>query len=335
MFSSAAREPQARRKRRIIGGISVLVLLLCRGSIFAQNSPPTAGFPLITRGPTNHYFNPGTNVVLEVQATSSLPVRIQWLFNDTPIQAATNAALVISNFNIGHVGFYCAQVMSAVGATASSQAFVSITTTNPVSVNFANGAAGVNAPVEYGGSQATLWAGPQPDALFPLATTSIATSGGSKGYFFGGARTIRFVPIGSSFFCLVTVSAPSAGYDLPSNLLQLHDPNALPGQTMNLVGLRFPFYPEWPEPAFFGTPSSNWLASAGQDVELRIHLFGYSAIHYRWKRNGIEIPDAIGCVRGHSTGCVWLCGPTLAASLLTRRRMLFAHSAKRSQHHCK
>jgi len=87
-------------------------------------------------------------------------------------------------------------------------------------VNFSNGAAGVNSPI-FGtdgttrlagtGWVAQLWAGSSATSLAPITPTATFGTGGSAGYFFGGSRTIPTVAGGLQAYFQVRVWEASAG----------------------------------------------------------------------------------------------------------------------------
>lgn len=89
-------------------------------------------------------------------------------------------------------------------------------------VNFSNGAAGVNAPIfgtdgttRLAGTSfvAQLWAGSSASSLAPITPTATFATGASAGYFFGGQRTVAGVNTGSPMFFQVRVWEASAGAD--------------------------------------------------------------------------------------------------------------------------
>lgn len=88
-------------------------------------------------------------------------------------------------------------------------------------INFSNGAAGVNAPIRDAAGAllagtsfvAQLWAGPNATSLAPITPTATFGTGATAGYFFGGARTIGTVATGSQAYFQVRVWAAAAGAD--------------------------------------------------------------------------------------------------------------------------
>ena len=89
--------------------------------------------PLFTVQPTNRVvaLNTSTSLVtvtLTAAATSSTPVRYQWLFNNTlEIPGATNASLVISNIQPSQEGNYAAVATDAYGSLTSTNAYITVT----------------------------------------------------------------------------------------------------------------------------------------------------------------------------------------------------------------
>lgn len=88
-------------------------------------------------------------------------------------------------------------------------------------VNFSNGAAGVNAPIRDASGAllsgatyiAQLWAGPNATSLAPITPTVTFGTGATAGYFFGGQRIIPTVATGSQAYFQVRVWQASAGSD--------------------------------------------------------------------------------------------------------------------------
>jgi hypothetical protein len=87
-------------------------------------------------------------------------------------------------------------------------------------INFANGGAGVNAPITGidgttrlagTGFVAQLWAGSSAASMQPILPTATFGTGGNAGYFFGGARTIPTVATASSAYFQVRVWEATAG----------------------------------------------------------------------------------------------------------------------------
>jgi hypothetical protein len=97
--------------------------------------------------------------------------------------------------------------------TAVAVLFVSLGALAQGTVNFSNGAAGVNAPIrDVSGALAAgtgfiaqLWAGATAGSLAPISPTATFATGASAGYFFGGSRTVPGVATGSPAFVQVRV----------------------------------------------------------------------------------------------------------------------------------
>jgi len=97
--------------------------------------------------------------------------------------------------------------------TAVAVLFVSLGALAQGTINFANGAPGVNAPITDAsgalaagtGFVAQLWAGATAGSLTAVSPTATFATGASAGYFFGGSRTIPGVATGSSAFIQVRV----------------------------------------------------------------------------------------------------------------------------------
>ncbi len=84
--------------------------------------------PAIVLGPSDHFFKPGDNAVLQVAATGSLPLSFQWrkngtdVVNDNRISGANTASLGISNLSDSDSAQYSVVVTNDSGFAVSSNA---------------------------------------------------------------------------------------------------------------------------------------------------------------------------------------------------------------------
>jgi len=132
-------------------------------------------------------------------------------------------------------------------------------------INFSNGASGVNSPI-FGsdgttrlagtGYIAQLWAGSSAASMAPITPTATFGTGGSAGYFFGGSRTIPTVAQGSQAYFQVRVWEASAGatWAVASATIGAH----VGGDTTGRLG---PIIGPYQSPALGGgpTPPPNLL----------------------------------------------------------------------------
>ena len=94
--------------------------------------------PQITAQPQSVTAGSGTDVTFNVTATGTQPLGFQWRFNDSPINGATGSSLVVSNVQTTSVGLYTVVVSNVAGSVTS----------NPASLEIANGCSGSNVITE-------------------------------------------------------------------------------------------------------------------------------------------------------------------------------------------
>ena len=82
--------------------------------------------PLITQQPADQSVLIGSNAMFSVTAVGQLPMTWQWQFNQTNIDDATNATLVLTNVTPDQAGAYSVLITNANGGTISSNATLSV-----------------------------------------------------------------------------------------------------------------------------------------------------------------------------------------------------------------
>jgi len=82
--------------------------------------------PLITRHPSNLVTVVGATNSLSCTATSTTPVRLQWLFNGAPIAGATNSTLTLTNIQESYAGGYAVVASDNYGSITSATATVTV-----------------------------------------------------------------------------------------------------------------------------------------------------------------------------------------------------------------
>lgn len=98
-------------------------------------SAPAAAAPVITSNPESVIETAGSNVLLEVGASGSLPLAYQWFFNGQSIEAATSDRLFLANVQATQAGNYSVRVSNAHGSVSSANAvlrFVKSTEPGPI-----------------------------------------------------------------------------------------------------------------------------------------------------------------------------------------------------------
>jgi len=98
------------------------------GTVTSQNALlGLVGAPLITAHPASINLPAGQNASFSVTATGTAPLAYQWLFEDSPLPGATNAALVVSNASVASEGSYRVVVTNSIGSASSSAAELTVT----------------------------------------------------------------------------------------------------------------------------------------------------------------------------------------------------------------
>jgi hypothetical protein len=92
--------------------------------------PATA--PIIIANPQSQTNSPGQSVTFAVAAGGSAPFGYQWYFNtNSGIPNATNAFLTLINIQATNAGTYSVIVTNTAGATASSNAILTVSVGTP------------------------------------------------------------------------------------------------------------------------------------------------------------------------------------------------------------
>jgi alpha-tubulin suppressor-like RCC1 family protein len=81
---------------------------------------------IITNPPQSQGALAGTNLVLSVAANGWPPFGYQWLFNGTNLVGATNASLILTNFQPSEAGDYSATVYNPFGSVTSPSAHLTV-----------------------------------------------------------------------------------------------------------------------------------------------------------------------------------------------------------------
>ena len=82
--------------------------------------------PAITNQPMSVTVNPGTNVNFSVTAGPTNHLSYQWYFLSSPLAAATNATLNLSNVQVGNAGGYYVLVTNVAGSATSQVATLAL-----------------------------------------------------------------------------------------------------------------------------------------------------------------------------------------------------------------
>jgi len=107
------------------GGAGAGVLTWAKTNWLATSYAPTA--PIIVAQPQNLTIATNQNATFTVVAGGSANLNYQWYFNtNTPVPNATNSSLTLLNVQAKNGGFYSVTVTNAAGSTASTNAFLTV-----------------------------------------------------------------------------------------------------------------------------------------------------------------------------------------------------------------
>jgi hypothetical protein len=82
---------------------------------------------VITVQPIGQSVDLGAPATFQLAATGSMPLTFQWYFNGTPLSAATNASLTLTEVDATQAGTYEAVVSNDVGVATSQPATLTVT----------------------------------------------------------------------------------------------------------------------------------------------------------------------------------------------------------------
>jgi uncharacterized delta-60 repeat protein len=97
-----------------------------------QGDPPDRYPPTITLQPAGQSALPGTNVSLNVVATGTAPVNLQWLKDGVPLHGQTNWAVNLKGVQAAAGGGYQVVLSNAIGSATSTVAQLVITVPEPI-----------------------------------------------------------------------------------------------------------------------------------------------------------------------------------------------------------
>lgn len=265
--------------------------------------------PYISSHPQSTVAAPGSNVTFSVASTNA--TACQWRFNGADIPWGTAASLVVTNAQPTNNGYYAAVAKNATGWRPSQMAFLSVVGTNGT-VPFFN-AGNTNARAMYqvscpfwydvaiSNGTAQLFAGPVREWMQPVGITRPVPNG-----YYGNSATTRSVPTvapGQELFYRVDISYPvpcgTGTVTQPSTTLKLiaggdtyPDPSA--------AALRFPIYPEWPDPQWPVGPTDVRVA-VGETVSFKYGfyhpIFGSTSdVPLTWRKDGRDFQSTTNAI---------------------------------------
>ena len=108
-------------RNRLVTRLFLLLSCVSGGIGQAQTVPPA-----ITLQPRGQSVSLGANVSFRLTATGTPPPSFQWRWNGTPVAAATNNTLALTNVTVTQAGAYLAIVSNDGGAATSAVAVLSV-----------------------------------------------------------------------------------------------------------------------------------------------------------------------------------------------------------------
>jgi hypothetical protein len=283
--------------RRHMGGIdevSVYNRALSASEIQAIYNAGSAGkcttpsAPVIYLQPTNQTIIASQTVTMTVGAYGTAPLGYQWSFGGSPIGAATNSSLVLTNVQQTQAGSYTVQVTNIVGSTNSLAAILTVNppppcdpppaglvswwkgdgdATDPASgnngvlvngVTFAPGQVG-QAFAFNGSSYVQVPNNPSLNLTNELTLELWYKDTGSSGPWYGLIAKRAPSPQGASF----GMSASPTGYGLT---VYLQDPNYPSYQTST--------YTPAPTPGVFHHVAATYAQATSEQVEVKTYIDG-------------------------------------------------------------
>jgi hypothetical protein len=257
--------------------------------------------PVISRQPIN-LSNSGTFSVVSSNATG-----FQWRWNGADIAGATNSSL--SRSTADPTGYYMVVVKNATGWVPSQLAYLSRGSGGVVPFsNYGNTAFDAQAAYQAGNygmpitnGIAQVVAGPELDQMQPVGDTWdfswYGNDPGWAGYFDANDQVIPSVSPGQTVYYRVDITYPawSGSYTQPSTTLKLvAGGGSYP--VPSITNLKFPWWPEWPEPAYqnrSGSAATNQVRIPGETVSLTNFYFAFTDFGFptcQWRKDGKIIP---------------------------------------------
>lgn len=255
--------------------------------------------PVITSNPQNKTISPGSSASFSVGATGA--TSYQWRFNGTNIAGASGSVLQLPSAYVTDAGYYTAVARNENGWVPSQMAYLAVSGatgggTVPLS-NQGNSSAIADYQVGNAWGQpitngtARVVAGPALDQMQPVGASTAVVNG----YFNATPKTVPSVAPGQTVYYRVDITYPYFGgsFTQSSTVLQLvAGGGGYP--TPSAAALKFPLWPEWPEPWYQSSYSSptNLVCLPGTSLTLTNYFMGYSDFGIptlQWRKDGRSI----------------------------------------------
>jgi hypothetical protein len=279
--------------------------------VFAAATLASAdNLPVISTQPQN-LSGSGSFSVVSTNATA-----FQWRWNGTDIPGATNSTLPRSSSD--PTGYYMVVAKNATGWVPSQLAYLSRGSGGVVPFsNYGNTGFDVQACYQVGNwglpmtnGIAQVVAGPELDQMHPIGSTwdfSWMNDDPSwAGYFDLGDELVPSVSPGQTVYYRVDLTYPTSfgSYTQPSTTLKLiAGGGSYP--TPSAADLKFPLWPEWPEPWYDNGPTpTNQVRIPGETVSWINYYSAYTDFGIptcQWRKDGEIIPGATNGVEQTQT----------------------------------
>ncbi|HLX70384.1 MAG TPA: immunoglobulin domain-containing protein [Verrucomicrobiae bacterium] len=263
--------------------------------------------PAFTTQPTNQNVLQGNTATFSVAATAA--TSFQWRFNGTDISGATNSTLQVPNVQTNNSGYYMVVAENATGWVPSGLVYLSIGSFSPIylgggfvplsnlSDDYQPGTI-YGAPIINGVAQ--VIAGPQLDQMQPIGESTPV----SDGYFDDFDQMVPTVVPGQVVYYRVGITYPAYGgtYTQLSTVLKL----IAGGETPDASNLKFPGWPEWPEPNLSYESPGSFVKIPGETFNLTDTFFAYTDFgtpYCQWRKDGNAIAGATNLVQ--ISGGLW------------------------------
>ncbi len=279
-----------------------LIIGLC---VFSQ-AVLADGLPVITVQPTNEIVSPGDTATLTVAATGA--TSFQWRFNGVDISGETNSILQIPNAQTNNAGYYMAVAKNATGWVPSLMAWLSVVSGSGGVVPFSNttntgffaqAKSSLDGNVINNGS-AQVVAGPALDQMQPVGT-SVSYKHSPVGYYFnngyfnGPNQSVPTVAPGQTVYFRVDITYTNQNFSgtqtQQSAVLNLASGGGI-YPVPSSGNLKFPAWPEWPEPWMEHIAPTNQVRIVGECFCLTNTFGGFGDFGvptWQWRKDGINL----------------------------------------------